>query len=105
MFRSLSGFKAQYHYLTLLVISEFNEWRILVHGPGVSIHGVRQFSEAKAKEHAVAVARAYIQDRKQENLPDMEPGWEAAAADDWLVWRPGADAGLGDSAVIKEAAR
>ena len=33
MFRSMSGFKAHYHYLTLLVISEFNEWRVLVYGP------------------------------------------------------------------------
>lgn len=50
MFRSMSGFKAQYHYLTLLAISEFNEWRVLLYGPSTTIHGTRQFSEAKAKE-------------------------------------------------------
>ena len=39
MFRSMSGFKAQYHYLTLLVISEFNEWRVLLYSPSTTIHG------------------------------------------------------------------
>ncbi len=86
MFRSMSGFKAQYHYLTLLVISEFSDWRVLLYGPGATIHGVHQFSEAKAKEHAMAVARAYIHDRKQEELPDVELTWVPAASDDWLVW-------------------
>jgi hypothetical protein len=83
----MSGFKAHYHYLTLLVISEFNEWRVLVYGPAALIQGAHQFSEAKAKEHALAVARAYIHDRKQEELPDIaELTWQPAAADDWLVW-------------------
>ena len=87
MFRSMSGFKAHYHYLTLLVISEFNEWRVLVYGPTTTIHGAYQFSEAKAREHAMAVARSYIQDRKQEDLPPMtEMTWVPAAPDDWLVW-------------------
>ena len=45
----MSGFKAQYHYLTLLVISKFNEWRVLLYGPSMTIHGTRQFSEGKAK--------------------------------------------------------
>ena len=49
MFRSMSGFKAQYHYLTLLVISEFNDWRVLLYGPSMTIHGSRQFSEAKPR--------------------------------------------------------
>jgi hypothetical protein len=83
----MAGYKAHYHYLTLLVVSEFNEWRVLVYGPEAAIHGARQFSEAKAKEHAVAVAHAYIHDRRQEKLPEnREPVWETAAPDDWLVW-------------------
>jgi hypothetical protein len=87
MFRTMSGLKAQYHYLTLLVISEFNEWRVLLYGPEATIHGVHQFSEAKAKEHAIAVARAYIRDRKREELPEIpELAWAPTAADDWLVW-------------------
>jgi hypothetical protein len=88
MLRSLSGYQAQYHYLTLLVVSEFNEWRILIIGPGVSIHGQRQFSEAKAKEHAVALAKHYLHDRKKENLPELpEVAWEPASEESWLVYR------------------
>jgi hypothetical protein len=33
-----------------------NEWRVLVYGPAATIHGIYQFSETKAKEHAMAVA-------------------------------------------------
>jgi hypothetical protein len=88
MFRSMSGYKAQYHNLTLLVISEFNEWRVLLYGPNTTIHGTHQFSEAKAKDHAMAVAHAYFQDRQQEASPDpAELTWTPAVADDWLVWR------------------
>jgi len=87
MFRSMSGFKAQYHYLTLLVISEFNEWRVLIYGPATTIHGTHQFSEAKAKEHAMAVARAYIHDQKHEELPVLpEMTWVPTGPEDWLVW-------------------
>jgi hypothetical protein len=59
----------------------------LVYGPAATIHGIHQFSEAKAKEHAMAVARAYIHDRKQEKLPDVaELTWASTAAADWIVW-------------------
>src|SRR5438067_2046347 len=34
MLRSMCGFKAQYDDLTLLVISEFNEWKVLLYAPG-----------------------------------------------------------------------
>jgi hypothetical protein len=87
MFRSMAGFKTQYHYLTLMVISEFNEWRVLLHSPTTAIHGTRQFSDAKAKEHAVAIAQKYIHEYKQEELPvltDIE--WVPTSQDDWLVW-------------------
>jgi len=87
MFRSMTGCKAQYHYLTLLVISEFNEWRVLLRGPETTICGTRQFSEAKAKDHAVAVARGYIHDYRHEQLPALaEVAWGATADDDWLIW-------------------
>jgi hypothetical protein len=88
VYRSLSGYKAQYHYLTLVVVSELNEWKVLEYGPGVIIHGTRQFSEAKAKEHALVVARDYIHDQKHEELPVLpEVEWSPAGHDDWLVWR------------------
>jgi hypothetical protein len=87
MFRSLSGYKAEYQDLTLLVVSEFNEWKVLLYGPHTIINGTRQFSEAKAKEHAVALVRSYFHDRKQEDLADgTELAWAPATADDWLVW-------------------
>jgi hypothetical protein len=87
MFRSMSGFKAQYHYLTVLVVSEFNDWRVLLYGPRTTIHGTHQFTEAKAKEHAMAVARWYIHDQKHEELPVLaEMTWVPTAPDDWLVW-------------------
>jgi len=87
MFRSMSGSKAQYHYLTLLVVSEFNEWRVLLHAPGTFIQGTRQFSEAKAKEHALSVAHSYIHDQRHEDLPaPADMTWVPAAPEDWLVW-------------------
>ena len=88
MFRSMSGFRTQYHYLTLLVISEFNDWRVLLYCPGTTIHGTHQFSEAKAKEHAMTIARSYIQEHKHDE--SAEPGemaWTPASPEDWLVWQ------------------
>ena len=88
MFRSLSGSKAQYHYLTALVISEFNEWRVMVYAPGTTIHGTRQFSENDARQHAIAVARSYIHDEKHEDLPEPpDVTWQPSSPEDWLVWR------------------
>ncbi|HTP33383.1 MAG TPA: hypothetical protein VMJ75_14495 [Candidatus Acidoferrales bacterium] len=88
MFRTMSGFKGQYHYLTLLVVQEFNEWRVLLYGPNTTIQGTHQFSETKAKEHALAVAQSYIRDQKHESLPDLaDVTWEPTTPDDWLVWR------------------
>jgi hypothetical protein len=83
----MSGFKAQYHYLTLFVIAEFNEWRVFLLGPGTTIHGSHQFSEAKAKEHAATIARSYIYDQKKEELPvPAELAWAPITPGDWLVW-------------------
>ena len=88
MFQSLSGFKAQYHYLTLLVVPEFNEWKILLHGPDATIHVPRQFNEAKAKENALAAARNYIHDEKHSDLPAIpEVEWAPTAPGEWLLWR------------------
>jgi hypothetical protein len=88
MFRSLSGFRALYHYLTLVVVSEFDEWRVLLYGQGVTIHGSRQFGEKKAKEHALAMARNYIHEEKKEDLPVLaEVEWIPTVQEDWLIWR------------------
>jgi len=89
MFRELKGFKAQYHCLTLLVASDFDEWKIVLHGPGVCIHGGRQFTEAKAKEHAHACARGYVHEEKRADLPVLEIlDWQPLGPGEWLNWRP-----------------
>ena len=88
MFRTMPGFKAQYDDLTLLVVAEFNEWKVMLRGPGTIIQGTHQFSEAKAKEHALAVARSYVQDQKhQEPPPPAEEQWTPTNEGDWLIWR------------------
>ncbi len=88
MYRSFSGYKAQYHYLTLVVVSEFDEWRTLLHGPGVSIQGSRQYSEAKAKDHALSIARQYVHEEKKQELTPLDAvEWSPTGHDDWLVWR------------------
>jgi hypothetical protein len=87
MFRSFAGFKAHYHYLTLLAVAEFDEWKVLVYGPDVTIHGRRQFGEAKAKDHAANIAKSYVHQRKQEELPELpELQWTSTTTDDWLAF-------------------
>jgi hypothetical protein len=88
MFRTFSGYKAQYNDLTLLVVSEFNEWKVMAYAPGVTLHGARQFTEPKAKEHAAALAQAYVTDVRHETLvgpPQLE--WTPTSDEDWLAWR------------------
>ena len=88
MYRSMSGFKAQYHYLTLLVVSELNEWRVMLYGPATTIQGTHSFSEAKAKADAILIARHYIHEHKHEELPVLEQvEWIPTSHDDWLIWK------------------
>lgn len=85
--RTLSGFKAQWGYLTLVVVSEFDEWRVIVHAPGVILQGQRQYKELKAKEHAVEMAQNFVVDIKGEALPvSQELTWVPTTTHDWLVW-------------------
>ena len=88
MFRSLSGFKARYQDLILLVVSEFDEWKVLVYSPAATIHGQRQFKEAKAKEHALTVAQTYLKQIKNQEPPPVDGvEWKPTDPDDWLIWR------------------
>ncbi len=88
MFRPLSGFKARYHGLTLLVVSEFDEWRTIVHSPEVILQGTRQFTAVKAKDHAAVMAKCYLAEVKQESPGEGEaPEWEPTGSQDWLVWK------------------
>lgn len=88
MFRPLTGFKATYDDLTLVVAAEFDEWRVVVHSPQVIIQGQRQYKEVKAKEHALALAQMYFKDVKLEAARDLPlPEWQPTGLQDWLVWQ------------------
>jgi hypothetical protein len=87
MFRALSGFKAKYGDLTLVAVSEFDEWHVIVHSPEVVLQGTRQFKDNKAKEHAVLLAQSYLRDVKQAGLPESDPDWQPTSQEDWLVWK------------------
>lgn len=88
MFRVANGFKGSYHDLDLMVAADFDEWKVLVRGPGVCIHGGRQFSEDKAKAHAVACATDYYREFKPET-PKLETvDWQPMRQGEWLNWRP-----------------
>jgi len=87
MFRTMTGFKAQYHYLTILAAAEFDAWKVMLYAPGVSIHGARQFGEAKAKEHALSLAQKFVHDQKKDDLPLLpEVTWTPFDHDSWLLW-------------------
>jgi hypothetical protein len=87
MFRSMSGFKAQFGDLTLLVVAEFDEWRVYLLGTGVVIQGTRQFTEAKAKQHAVDIARNYVGEEKCNESPLVPTSdWAPMNRGEWLTW-------------------
>ncbi len=88
MFRPLTGFKAQYHGLTLIVVSEFDEWRVCAYCPGTVIQGQRQFSAAKAKDHALMLAKTYLTEVRQEPADDgTEIEWQPTSPQEWLLWK------------------
>ena len=87
MFRPLSGFKAQYHNLTLMAVSEFDEWRVVLLSPEVVVQGQRQYNAVKAKDHAWSLAKAYLAEIKQEPGDGQEPEWQSTGPQDWLVWK------------------
>jgi hypothetical protein len=89
MFRQLRGFKAEYHYLKLVIAADFDEWRVLVMGPGFTLQGQRQFGEAKAKDHAILTAKTFIYEEKKENLPPVqEVAWTAMTPGEYMDFLP-----------------
>ncbi len=86
MFSSASGFKSQFNDLTFVVVSEFNEWKVLAYGQGVTIHGTRQFTEENAKDHARSLAENYAREHGQQEA-SVELQWQPTSREDWLVWR------------------
>jgi len=89
MFRNAEGYKAAFHGFTLVVAADFDEWRILLQGPDLIIHGGRQFTGPKAKEHAIRMAESYIQEQQGASPPDpQEVKWVPLSDGSWLNWRP-----------------
>lgn len=88
MFRSLAGFKARCDDLTLVVVSDFDEYRVLLQAPGTIVQGRRQFSEAKAKEHACALAASYLKEKCGDKPLPPAVEWSPFGAGEWLTWNP-----------------
>ena len=89
MFRQSPGFKAQYHYMTMTVALDFDQWRIIVQGPDVLIDGGRQPEKGSAKEQARRIADRYIREQKRETLPVVrEVVWTAIDPNSCLHWHP-----------------
>ena len=88
MFRPMTGFKATCGPLTLFAVSEFDEWKIVAHdSAGATILGTRQFTEAKAKEHAQALAQHYLAEELSTGVPAPEIEWNPTGPRDFLLWR------------------
>lgn len=88
MFRPLAGFKAQYHGLTLIVVSEFDEWRVVAFSPETVMQGQRQYNANKAKDHAVALAKTYLTEVRHEPAENgQEIDWQPTGPQEWLVWK------------------
>ena len=89
MFRAAAGFKAQCRDLTVLVASDFDEWRILLRGPNVIVQGGRQFTEQKAKEAARLMTESFLKEHNGES--GAAPGdfeWKPLDPGEWQNWRP-----------------
>jgi hypothetical protein len=88
MFRPLSGFKARVGEFSLVVVSEFDEWRVVAHSPDVILQGQRQFKDTKAKEHACLLIKNYYEEIRKEAAPDLiQLDWQPTGPADWLVWK------------------
>ena len=88
MFRKRQGFEAEYRGFSMVVTASFDEWRIMLKDADVVINGARQFSEQKAKEHAIYVADYYRREvQGEEDVDAQEIVWEELPKGKWLDWR------------------
>jgi hypothetical protein len=89
MFRPSPGFTAQYHGMTLLVVLDFDQWRIFLQGPGVIIDGGCQNDKADAKAVACRIADQYIskQGRDAAMPPFALVEWTPLESHAFLVWQ------------------
>lgn len=88
MFRSLKGFKAQYHDVTVFVAADFDEYRVLLQAPGTIVQGRRQFNETQAKEHARSLAFSYIKEKQGAEADAEDLTWVPFSQSEWLAWNP-----------------
>ena len=87
MFRPSPGFTAEYHGMTLIVALDYDQWRILVRGPGVVIDGGRQPDRSTAKEEACRIAENYVTREQHAALPSPAlVEWTPLAPRAFLVW-------------------
>ena len=89
MFRALTGFKAQCDDdVVMLVAADFDEYRVLLQAHGAIVQGRRQFTEAKAKEHACAMAASYLKEKCGDKPFPASLEWAPFGSGDWLSWNP-----------------
>ncbi len=86
MLRQVSGFKAECGPLTLFIASDFDEWRVLARTSDTLIRGGRAFSEAKAKEQALGIAKDYLAEFGGQAPEDLQ--WAEMRPGEWLNWQP-----------------
>lgn len=60
-----AGFKAQYHHLTLMVVLDFDQWKILMQGPGVLVDGGREHDRTSAEAKAREIAELYLREERR----------------------------------------
>ncbi len=92
MFRQSAGFQARYYHLTLMVFLDFDQWKVLIQGPGVLIEGGRELDRRAAEMQAQYIAEAYIRDAKLDALPpESQLTWTPLDPHACLSWLPQAE--------------
>ena len=89
MFRSSTGLRAQYLDMTMVLAFDFDQWRIVLHGPGVIIDGGRQADKIAAQQEACRIAESYFCNERHESLPaPHQIKWTALDPESCLNWQP-----------------
>jgi hypothetical protein len=75
--------------MTIMVALDFDQWKILLQGPGVIIDGGRQADKTAAHEEARRIAERYICEEKHEALPTQpQVEWTPIDRHSCLNWQP-----------------
>jgi hypothetical protein len=92
MFRRSTGFQARYHNLTLMVVLDFDQWKVLIQGPGVLIEGGREFDSSAAEMQAQHIAEVYVREEKLDSRPPVPHlKWTPLDPLACLSWQPQAE--------------